>query len=58
VFGLDMNVVRPGVEILRILAQGMMLLEECTGLVDGIDTRVVFESLFDYAVSETIRRHT
>ncbi len=57
VFGLDMNVVRPGVEILRILAQGMMLLEECTGLVDGIDTRVVFESLCDYAVSETIRRH-
>ncbi len=56
-FGLDIDVVRPGVEMLRVLAQGMMLLEECTGLARGVDTRLVFEPLFNYAVDETIRRH-
>lgn len=56
-FGLHSDVVRSGVEMLRILAQGMMLIEECTGFANGIDNRIVFESLFDYAVSETIRRN-
>ncbi len=56
-FGLHSDVVRSGVEMLRILAQGMMLIEECTGFADGIDNRVVFESLFEYSVAETIRRH-
>lgn len=57
-FGLDENVVLPGVEMLRILAQGMMLLEECTGLTHGADTRLIFESLFNYAIDETIARHS
>ena len=44
--------------MLRILAQGMMLLEECTGLTHGVDTRLIFESLFNYAIDETIARHS
>ena len=57
VFGLDPDVVRPGVDMLRILAQGMMLLEECTGLAHSVDNRLIFEPLFDFAVNETIRRN-
>lgn len=57
-FGLDPQVVRSGVEMLRILAQGMMLIEECTGLANGVDTRLIFKPLFDFAVDETIRRNT
>jgi AcrR family transcriptional regulator len=57
-FGLDPQVVRSGVEMLRILAQGMMLIEECTGLTHGVDTRLIFKPLFDFAVDETIRRNT
>ena len=57
VFGLDPDVVRPGVDMLRILAQGMMLLEECTGLAHSVDNRLIFEPLFDFAVNEKIRRN-
>ncbi|MFM8563640.1 MAG: TetR family transcriptional regulator [Acidimicrobiia bacterium] len=57
-YGLDIDVVRPAVEMLRVLAQGMMLLEVCTGLAHGVDTRLVFQPLFEYAVAETIRRHS
>jgi len=57
IFGLHPAVVRPGVEMLRILAQGMMLIEECTGLAHNVDTRLIFEPLFDFAVDETISRN-
>ena len=57
-FGLDPVIVGSGVEMLRILAQGMMLIEECTGLTHGVDTRLIFKSLFEFGINETIRRNT
>ena len=57
-FGLDPVIVGSGVEMLRILAQGMMLIEECTGLTHGVDTRLIFKSLFEFGINETIRLNT
>lgn len=56
-YGLDPAVVRPAVEMLRILAQGMMLIEECTGLGRNVDPRLIFEPLFEFGVRETIVRN-
>lgn len=54
-FGLAPEILVPGARMLRTLAQGLMLIEDCSGCAFGLDVRLIFEPLSDYVIEESLR---
>ena len=54
-YGLPAEILIPGSHMLRMLAQGLMLIEDCSGLAYGMDVRLIFEPLCDFTIAESLR---
>lgn len=54
-YGLAPEILVPGSRMLRTLAQGLMLIEDCSGYAFGLDVRLIFEPLYDYVIEESLR---
>jgi len=54
-YGLPGEILVPGSHMLRMLAQGLMLIEDCSGLAYGMDVRLIFEPLYEFIIDEALR---